>query len=52
MFALIGASFGAPGFTPAFPIAIVPVGWTLEVSCDFQTLDGGASFWFVPMQGN
>lgn len=44
---LIGTSFGSPQFTPAHPIVVLPPGWSVTIVSDFQTLDGGASFWFV-----
>lgn len=44
---LIGTSFGSPQFTPGHPIVVLPPGWSCTIVSDFQTLDGGAAFWFV-----
>jgi hypothetical protein len=49
---LIGTSFGSPQYTPPFPICILPQGYSCFVVSDFQTIDGGASFWYVPLNGD
>lgn len=46
---LIGTSFGSPQFTPSHAICILPPGYSCFVVSDFQTIDGGASFWYVPL---
>jgi hypothetical protein len=49
---LIGTSFGSPQFTPAHPVCILPAGYSCTIVSDFATADGGASFWFVPLDGD
>lgn len=49
---LIGTSFGAGQFFPNHPLCILPVGYSCFIVSDFQTIDGGASFWYVPLNSD